>query len=52
MHKYEIIIYWSNEDGAYVAEAPGASGMRRPRRYTGGGSKANQRSGDSVAGNG
>ena len=22
MHKYEIIIYWSNEDGAYVAEAP------------------------------
>ena len=22
MHKYEIIIYWSNDDGAYVAEAP------------------------------
>ena len=22
MHKYEIIIYWSNEDGAFVAEAP------------------------------
>ena len=22
MHKYEIVIYWSNEDGAYVAEAP------------------------------
>ena len=22
MHKYEVIIYWSNEDGAYVAEAP------------------------------
>ena len=22
MHKYEIIIYWSNEDDAYVAEAP------------------------------
>ena len=22
MHKYEIIIYWSNEDAAYVAEAP------------------------------
>ena len=22
MHKYEIIIYWSNEDGVYVAEAP------------------------------
>ena len=22
MHKYEIIIYWSSEDGAFVAEAP------------------------------
>ena len=22
MHKYGIIIYWSNEDGAYVAEVP------------------------------
>ena len=22
MHKYEIIISWSNEDGVYVAEAP------------------------------
>ena len=22
MHKYEITIYWSNDDGAYVAEAP------------------------------
>ena len=22
MHKYEIIIYWSNEDDAYVAEVP------------------------------
>ena len=22
MHKYEIIIYWSNEDEAYVAEVP------------------------------
>ena len=22
MHKYEIIIYWSNENGVYVAEAP------------------------------
>ena len=26
MHKYEIIIYWSNEDGVYVAEAPGLPG--------------------------
>ena len=22
MHKYEIIIYWINEDGAFVAAAP------------------------------
>ncbi len=22
MHKYEIIIYWSNEDNAYVSEVP------------------------------
>jgi len=22
MHKYEIIIYWSEEDGAFVAEIP------------------------------
>lgn len=22
MHKYEIIIYWSNEDGCFVAEVP------------------------------
>ncbi len=22
MHKYEIIVYWSNEDGAFLAKAP------------------------------
>ena len=22
MHKYEVIIYWSNEDEAFVAEVP------------------------------
>ncbi len=22
MHRYEIILYWSNEDGAFIAEAP------------------------------
>ena len=22
MHKYEVIIYWSNEDGLFVAEVP------------------------------
>ncbi len=26
MHKYEIIIYWSREDGASVAEVPGLPG--------------------------
>ena len=22
MHKYEVIIYWSSQDGVFVAEAP------------------------------
>ncbi len=26
MFKYEIIIYWSEEDGAYIAEVPELSG--------------------------
>ena len=26
MHKYEIVIYWSNEDGLYIAEAPSLPG--------------------------
>ena len=26
MHKYEIIIYWSKEDEAFVAEVPELSG--------------------------
>ena len=26
MHKYEIIIYWSNEDNRYVAEVPELAG--------------------------
>jgi predicted RNase H-like HicB family nuclease len=26
MHKYEVIIYWSNEDQVFVAEVPELSG--------------------------
>ena len=26
MHKYEVVIYWSNEDDAFVAEAPELAG--------------------------
>lgn len=26
MHKYEIIIYWSEEDGAFIAEIPTPKG--------------------------
>jgi len=26
MHKYEVIIYWSEEDAAFVAEVPQLSG--------------------------
>jgi predicted RNase H-like HicB family nuclease len=26
MYKYEVIIYWSNEDNAFIAEVPELSG--------------------------
>ena len=26
MHKHEVIFYWSNEDQAFIAEAPGLPG--------------------------
>ena len=26
MHKYEIILYWSKEDGIFIAEVPELSG--------------------------
>ena len=26
MHKYEIILYWSEEDNAYIAEVPALAG--------------------------
>jgi predicted RNase H-like HicB family nuclease len=27
-HRYEIILYWSNEDQAYIAEVPEPKGRR------------------------
>ena len=33
-HKYEIIIYWSDDDGAYVADVPKLPGcMSRGKGY-------------------
>ncbi|MGN0599735.1 MAG: type II toxin-antitoxin system HicB family antitoxin [Oscillospiraceae bacterium] len=26
MHKYEVILYWSEEDGSYIAEVPELAG--------------------------
>jgi len=37
MNRYEVIIYWSEEDEAYVAEVPELPGVRRTRRHAGGG---------------
>lgn len=31
MHKYEIIIYWSQEDGVFVAEVPELPGCAAHR---------------------
>lgn len=31
MHRYEIIIYWSNDDEAFIAEVP-ELGVSRPRQ--------------------
>lgn len=32
MHRYEIILYWSNEDQAFIAEAPELPGCMRMER--------------------
>ena len=48
--KYEISLYWSNEDGVIEAEAPELR-MRGPRRHAGGGAGAHQPSHGPVAGN-
>ena len=31
MQKYEIIIYWSNDDHAFIADVPEASWVYGPR---------------------
>jgi predicted RNase H-like HicB family nuclease len=35
MNKYEIILYWSNDDDVYIAEVPNFSGVYRARCYAG-----------------
>ena len=30
MYRYEIILYWSNEDQAFIAEAPELPGCMAP----------------------
>ena len=43
MHKYEIIIYWSNDDGAYVADVPELPGcMAHGDTYESAASNANE----------
>jgi predicted RNase H-like HicB family nuclease len=43
MHKYEIIIYWSNEDSAYVAEVPELPGcIAHGNTYESAASNANE----------
>ena len=32
MYKYEIIIYWSNDDNAFIAEVPELSGCMADRQ--------------------
>ena len=42
-HKYEIIIFWSEEDGSYVAEVPELPGcMADGPTYPGAGSNAEE----------
>jgi hypothetical protein len=36
MHKYEIIIYWSNEDRVFVAEVPELPGCMAHGGHSGG----------------
>ena len=49
MHKYEVIIYWSNEDGAFVAEAPELPGCAAHGDTQEGGPGAHEPGSGSVA---
>lgn len=31
VYKYEIILYWSEEDGSYIAEVPELAGREIPK---------------------
>ncbi|OLD28038.1 MAG: hypothetical protein AUJ04_02545 [Acidobacteria bacterium 13_1_40CM_3_55_6] len=43
MHRYEIIIYWSNEDETYVAEVPELPGcLAHGDNYESAAAKANE----------
>ena len=42
MHKFEIILYWSNEDHAFVAEAPELPGCMAHGDSQGNRSQADQ----------
>ena len=37
MFKYGIVLYWSNDDGAFIAETPGTSGLHGARSHAGDG---------------
>jgi|HubBroStandDraft_4_1064222.scaffolds.fasta_scaffold13692_5 hypothetical protein len=52
MNKYEVIIYWSEEDETFVAEVPPTPRLRRPRLQPGGGSRQRTGSYSSLVGQG
>ena len=43
MHRYEIIIYWSNEGQVFVAEVPELPGCMAYTRHSGSGARTRQR---------
>ena len=43
MYKYEIILYWSNEDDAFVAEVPELPGCMAHGAHAGDGAQGSQR---------